>query len=140
MPSEGSRPLHGKVTGMTDTAFGPAGGPTDLYIGGKWLPARDGRRFDVINPATGDALASVADAGVPDAVAAVAAADAAAASWATTAPPHPAEVLRRAFELMTAQAEDHARLISLENGKALADARGEGAYAAESFRWYADET
>src|SRR5438128_1092288 len=69
MPSEGSRPSHRKVPAMTDTAFGPDGGPADLYIGGKWLPARDGRRFDVINPATGDALARVADAGVAAAMA-----------------------------------------------------------------------
>jgi succinate-semialdehyde dehydrogenase/glutarate-semialdehyde dehydrogenase len=124
---------------MTDTVFGPDGGPADLYIGGKWLPARDGRRFDVINPATGDALASVADAGVPDALAAVEAAHAAGSYWATTAPRDRAEILRRAFELMTAQAEEYARLISLENGKALPDARGEVAYAAEFFRWYAEE-
>ena len=112
---------------------------TDLYIGGKAVPAADGRRFDVVDPATGTAIASVADGGLEDATAAVNAAEEAAASWAATAPRQRAEILRRAFELMTAQAETLARLISLENGKALRDARGEVAYAAEFFRWYSEE-
>ena len=74
-----------------------------------------------------------------DAIAAVDAADAAAADWAATAPRQRAEILRRAFELMTARKGDLARLISLENGKALTDAAGEVAYAAEFFRWYSEE-
>ena len=72
-------------------------------------------------------------------MAAVDAADAAAAAWAATAPRERAEILRRAFELMTARGGELARLISLENGKALTDAAGEVAYAAEFFRWYAEE-
>ena len=112
---------------------------TDLYIGGKAVPASDGGRFDVLDPATGKVLASVADGTVEDAIASLDAAEEAAAQWAGTAPRERAEVLRRAFELMTAQAEDLARLITLENGKALADARGEVAYAAEFFRWYSEE-
>ncbi|MCW2599699.1 MAG: NAD-dependent succinate-semialdehyde dehydrogenase [Frankiales bacterium] len=113
--------------------------PTDLYIDGKWVPAADGGRFDVLDPATGDLLVSVADGSVTDAGHAVDAAAAAAGEWAATAPRVRGEILRRAFELMTAQAEDLARLISLENGKALPDARGEVAYAAEFFRWYGEE-
>jgi succinate-semialdehyde dehydrogenase/glutarate-semialdehyde dehydrogenase len=112
---------------------------TELYIGGEAVPAGDGGRFDVLDPATGDVVASVADGTVDDAIAAVDAADKAAAAWAATPPRARAEILRKAFELMTAQGEDLARLISLENGKALADARGEVAYAAEFFRWYAEE-
>ena len=103
------------------------------------MPAASGDRFDVLDPATGRVVASVADGGVEDAIAAVDAADAAAAGWAATAPRARAEVLRKAFELMTAQADRFARLISLENGKALGDARGEVAYAAEFFRWYSEE-
>ena len=110
---------------------------TDLFIGGKWVPAAD--RFDVLDPATGDVLASVADGSVGDAISAVDAASAAAASWAATSPRARSSILRAAFELMTARASDLAQLISLENGKALADARGEVAYAAEFFRWYAEE-
>jgi succinate-semialdehyde dehydrogenase / glutarate-semialdehyde dehydrogenase len=113
--------------------------PTDLYVGGKWVPAADGSRFDVLDPATGDVVARVADGGVADALAAVEAASAAAAGWAATPPRERSEILRRAFTLMTAQSEDLARLISLENGKALPDARGEVAYAAEFFRWYGEE-
>ncbi|GII56846.1 NAD-dependent succinate-semialdehyde dehydrogenase [Planotetraspora thailandica] len=112
---------------------------TELYIGGKAVPASDGGRFDVLDPATGDVVASVADGTVDDAIAAVDAADQAAASWAATPPRQRAEILRKAFEVMTARSEDLARLISLENGKALPDARGEVAYAAEFFRWYAEE-
>jgi succinate-semialdehyde dehydrogenase/glutarate-semialdehyde dehydrogenase len=112
---------------------------TDLYIGGKAVPAQDGGRFEVLDPATGAAITTVADAGVADAIAAVDAADEAAAGWAATAPRERAEILRRTFELMREQAEDFAQLISRENGKALPDARGEVAYAAEFFRWYSEE-
>ncbi|MFE9691834.1 NAD-dependent succinate-semialdehyde dehydrogenase [Micromonospora sp. NPDC005806] len=112
---------------------------TDLYIGGKAVPAADGGRFDVVDPATGSVITTVADGTVQDAIAAVDAAEQAAARWAATAPRQRAEILRRGFELMTAQADDLARLITLENGKALADARGEVAYAAEFFRWYSEE-
>ena len=112
---------------------------TDLWIGGKAVPASDGSRFDVHDPATGQVLTSVANGTVDDALAAVDAADSAAAAWAATAPRERSEILRRAFELMTAQSEQLARLVTLENGKALPDARGEVAYAAEFFRWYAEE-
>jgi len=112
---------------------------TDLYIGGKAVHAADGRRFDVVDPATGQTLATVADASVEDAIAAVDAAEDAAPAWAATPPRHRAEILHRAFELMMGGAEDLARLISLENGKALRDARREVAYAAEFFRWYSEE-
>ena len=113
--------------------------PTDLFLGGKWVPASSGGRFDVYDPSTGDVIASVADGTVQDAIAAVDAAAAAAADWAATAPRQRAEILRRAFELMTARKGELARLISLENGKALTDAAGEVAYAAEFFRWYSEE-
>ncbi|NMI54332.1 NAD-dependent succinate-semialdehyde dehydrogenase [Streptomyces sp. RLB3-17] len=113
--------------------------PTDLFIGGKWRPSSDGSRIDVMDPATGEKLADVASASTEDALAAVAAADAALPGWAATPPRQRAEFLRRAFDLMTERAEDFAELIVLENGKTLTDARGEVAYAAEFFRWYAEE-
>jgi succinate-semialdehyde dehydrogenase/glutarate-semialdehyde dehydrogenase len=122
---------------MTDQLLADV--PNDLFVGGKWIPAASGDRFDVVNPATGTTIATVADGGVDDALAAVAAADGAAAAWAATAPRERAEILRRAFTLMTEQADRLARLVSLENGKALVDARGEVAYAAEFFRWYSEE-
>jgi succinate-semialdehyde dehydrogenase/glutarate-semialdehyde dehydrogenase len=113
--------------------------PLDLCIAGKAVPASDGGRFDVFDPATGEVLASVADGTVEDALSAVDAADRAAAGWAATAPRERSEILSRAFVLMRERSDELAHLISLENGKALADARGEVAYAAEFFRWYAEE-
>jgi len=113
--------------------------PLDLCVGGKAVPASDGGRFDVLDPATGGVIASVANGTVEDALTCVEAAHAAAAGWAATPPRQRSEILRRAFELMTERADEIAHLISLENGKALPDARGETAYAAEFFRWYAEE-
>jgi succinate-semialdehyde dehydrogenase/glutarate-semialdehyde dehydrogenase len=113
--------------------------PTDLYVGGKWRPASDGARFHVIDPATENAITSVANATVADASAAVDAASAAFAEWAARKPRERAEVLRKAYELIMRDAERFAKLITIENGKALSDARAEVAYAAEFFRWYAEE-
>lgn len=113
--------------------------PTELFVGGVWQPAASGRRLEVSDPSTGAVIASVADAGTDDARAAVDAAAAAAADWAATAPRARADLLMRAFALMQSRSEELALLISLENGKSLTDARGEVAYAAEFFRWYAEE-
>src|SRR5690606_10347969 len=92
---------------------------TELFIGGKWVPARDGNRFEVRDPATGDVIATVADGGEADADAAVDAAAAAGAAWAAAPPRERGEVLRKAWELMTERSGELAKLISLENGKAL---------------------
>lgn len=112
---------------------------TDLYINGQWVPGADGARFDVINPADEQVLASVASAEIADADAALDAAEAAMKDWAARTPRQRSEVLRKAWELMTAQLDEFARLITLENGKARADAMGEATYAAEFFRWFAEE-
>jgi succinate-semialdehyde dehydrogenase / glutarate-semialdehyde dehydrogenase len=113
--------------------------PTDLYIGGKWRKSSDNQRFDVIDPATEKPIASVASASVEDAKAAVDAASAAMEGWAAKKPRERAEVLRKAYELIIRDTERFAKLMTIENGKALADSRGEVAYAAEFFRWYAEE-
>ena len=113
--------------------------PTDLWIGGKWRKASDGGRFDVIDPATERKIASVASATVDDAKAALDAAEGAFEGWAGRKPRERAEILRKAYELIMRDAERFAKLITLENGKALPDSRGEVAYAAEFFRWYAEE-
>jgi succinate-semialdehyde dehydrogenase / glutarate-semialdehyde dehydrogenase len=113
--------------------------PTDLYIGGKWRKASDGKRFDVIDPATEKTIASVASASVEDAKAAVDAASTAMEGWAARKPRERAEVLRKAFELIIRDTERFAKLMTIENGKALPDSRAEVAYAAEFFRWYAEE-
>src|SRR5438477_4031086 len=113
--------------------------PTDLYIGGKWRPSSDKSRFDVIDPATENKVASVASATVDDAKAAVDAAANAFPGWAAKKPRERAEILRKSFELIMRDAERLAKLITIENGKALSDSRGEVAYAAEFFRWNAEE-
>src|SRR3954462_4143684 len=113
--------------------------PTELLVAGVWRQAGSGRRLEVHDPATDTVLASIADADPGDTEAAVAAADAAAADWAATAPRFRADLLMRAFGLMHDRSEELARLICLENGKSMADARSEVAYAAEFFRWYAEE-
>src|SRR5258707_8717808 len=113
--------------------------PTDLWIGGKWCKSSDGARFDVIDPATEKTIASVASATVDDAKRAVDAAQEAFPAWAAKKPRERAEILRKAFEVIMRDAERFAKLITLENGKALSDSRGEIAYAAEFFRWYAEE-
>jgi succinate-semialdehyde dehydrogenase/glutarate-semialdehyde dehydrogenase len=111
----------------------------DLFIGGKWRKPSAGGRIEVIDPSTERVVGSVADATISDAIAAVDAAEAAAADWAATAPRRRADILMRAFAIMTERVEYLAELISRENGKALPDARGEVAYAAEFLRWYAEE-
>ena len=111
--------------------------PTGLLIGGEWVKGTG--TFPVLNPATEEPLAEVADGTVADALDAVGAAHDALPGWAATAPRRRAEILHRAFDLMIARSESLARLMSAENGKSLRDARGEAAYAAEFFRWYAEE-
>jgi succinate-semialdehyde dehydrogenase/glutarate-semialdehyde dehydrogenase len=113
--------------------------PSQLLVGGRWVDASDGRTFEVDDPATGAVIAVVADGSVEDGLAAVSAAHEALPGWAATAPRQRAEVLRRTFDLMTERTEELARLIVRENGKALPDARGEVTYAAEFFRWFAEE-
>ncbi|WP_442543187.1 NAD-dependent succinate-semialdehyde dehydrogenase [Arthrobacter sp. KN11-1C] len=113
--------------------------PTGLLINGQWLPAASGKTFDVEDPSTGKVLVSISDAGVEDGAAAMDAAAAAQVSWARTAPRERGEILRRAFELVTARAEDFALLMTLEMGKPLAEARGEVAYGAEFLRWFSEE-
>jgi succinate-semialdehyde dehydrogenase / glutarate-semialdehyde dehydrogenase len=108
-----------------------------LYINGLWQVASSGKTLDVVDPSNESLIARVADADEIDGLATVEAAAAAAPEWADTAPRKRAEILRRCFELMTERAKDLAWLISLENGKALSDARGEVGYAAEFFRWNA---
>jgi succinate-semialdehyde dehydrogenase/glutarate-semialdehyde dehydrogenase len=110
---------------------------TDLYIDGGWHKTAD--RFDVINPATEEVIASVASADIADADKALDAAEKAMADWAARTPRERSEVLRKAWELMTSRLDDFAHLITLENGKAGTDAKGEATYAAEFFRWFAEE-
>jgi succinate-semialdehyde dehydrogenase/glutarate-semialdehyde dehydrogenase len=113
--------------------------PTGLLIGGEWRPAASGATTKVEDPSTGEVLAEVADAGPEDGMAALAAAHEAQAGFAAMAPRERGEILRRAYEAMIARADDLALLMTLEMGKPLAESRGEVTYAAEFFRWFAEE-
>ena len=110
---------------------------TDSFIDGTWADAA--ARRDVVDPATEQPFASVANASIDDCLAAVQAADRAWPAWRQTATRQRGEILRKAFELMMARQRELAELISRENGKIVADAMAEVAYAAEFFRWYSEE-
>lgn len=114
-------------------------GQTHLLIGGEWREASDGSRIDVLDPATADSLTSVASGNEDDARAAVDAAAAAQGAWAATSPRERATILERAFQLMLDRKDELAELVVQEMGKALPEAAGEVAYAAEFYRWYAGE-
>ncbi|MFC4469928.1 NAD-dependent succinate-semialdehyde dehydrogenase [Streptomyces xiangluensis] len=117
---------------MTDT-------PTQLFIGGAWVDAADGATLPVDDPATGEIIAHVADAGPKDARLAEDAAVGAQDGWARTAPRARSEILRRAYEIIIDRTDELAHLMTAEMGKPLAEARGEVAYAAEFFRWFSEE-
>jgi succinate-semialdehyde dehydrogenase/glutarate-semialdehyde dehydrogenase len=110
---------------------------TQLYIDGQWVEGAS--KVAVHDPSDGSVIAEVSMASDAQCDAAIAAADAAAVEWAKTAPRFRSEILRKAFEIMTSEIEAIATLISRENGKAMPDARGEAGYAAEFFRWFAEE-
>jgi succinate-semialdehyde dehydrogenase/glutarate-semialdehyde dehydrogenase len=110
---------------------------TDLYIDGAWVKG-DGT-LPVTDPSTGNVIAEVATAGEAHCNAAVTAAHNAFKTWSKTAPRVRSEILRKAFELMIAEADHLAKIVSMENGKVFSDAKGEITYAAEFFRWFAEE-
>ncbi len=112
----------------------------DLFIGGEWRTGQDPDRIDVYDPATGEVITSVAAGGVDDVDDACDAAAAAQREWAATSPRDRSEILRASWQTLLDHTDELAELIVRENGKPLADARGEVAYAAEFFRWNAEET
>ncbi|WP_049332358.1 NAD-dependent succinate-semialdehyde dehydrogenase [Rothia mucilaginosa] len=112
--------------------------PTDLLIGGSWVTGDNGS-FPVHNPSCDQILAHVADASVEQGIEALDAACDARTSWAATSPRERADILNRAYTLMTQRTEVIARLMTLEMGKPLDQSRGEVAYAANYLRWYAEE-
>ena len=112
--------------------------PTDLLLGGSWVTGDNGS-FPVHNPSCGQILAHVADASVEQGIEALDAACDARASWTATSVRERADILNRAYTLMTQRTEVIARLMTLEMGKPLDQSRGEVAYAANYLRWYAEE-
>jgi len=110
-----------------------------LFIGGEWQSATDGRTFPVYDPSNGAVLCEVSDASVADGTAALDTAAATQAEWEAYAPRQRGEILRSAYERLLARQEELALLMTLEMGKPLGESRGEVAYAAEFFRWFAEE-
>jgi succinate-semialdehyde dehydrogenase/glutarate-semialdehyde dehydrogenase len=122
-----------------DVARSLGRGPHALLIDGTWRGAARGGTFVVDDPATGERLADVADGDAADTAAAIDAAVAAFAGWAATPGPARAAVLRRLAGALMAERERLATIMTLEQGKPLAEARGEIAYAASFFDWFAGE-
>ncbi|NED96382.1 NAD-dependent succinate-semialdehyde dehydrogenase [Phytoactinopolyspora alkaliphila] len=115
--------------------------PGDLLIGGDWVSrVTDGRVFEVTDPATGEVVATLPDGGAAETQAAIDAADAVRQSWAGTTALERSALLRDAAQRMRADTERLARLITLEQGKPLSESRGEVAYAASFFDWFAEES
>jgi succinate-semialdehyde dehydrogenase / glutarate-semialdehyde dehydrogenase len=110
---------------------------TDALINGQWVAGS--QRFDVTDPATGGHLASVANLGAVEAEAAIAAANAAWGPWKTKTAKERSIILRKWFDLLIANTEDLARLMTAENGKPIAESRGEVAYGASFVEWFAEE-
>ena len=112
---------------------------TGNFIAGEWLAPEAGRSLDVTDPATGAVIAAVPDSNAADARAAVDAAHAAFPAWRRTPAKQRAQILKRWNDLVLAHQEDLGRLISREQGKPLAEGRGEVAYAASYIEWFAEE-
>ena len=131
---------------MSDTAISARRDITDKrllrsfsYIGGKWCAAASGETFVVSDPASGDFLADVASLSAEESAAAIDAAQTAFAGWAGLLPQERSAILRRWFDLMIQHREDLARIMVLEQGKPLSEARGEIDYAAAFVEYYAEE-
>jgi succinate-semialdehyde dehydrogenase/glutarate-semialdehyde dehydrogenase len=110
---------------------------TQLFIDGKWVDGSG--KLPVTDPSNESVIAEVQTAGDAECLAAIDAADKAFKTWSKTAPRVRAEILRKAFEIMVAEADQLAKIVSMENGKVLSDAKGEILYAAEFFRWFSEE-
>ncbi|MEK7318293.1 MAG: NAD-dependent succinate-semialdehyde dehydrogenase [Pseudomonadota bacterium] len=109
------------------------------YVDGQWISADSGATFDVTDPATGEVIARVADLGAAETTRAVAAAEVAQKAWAAKTGKERANILRRWFDLMLANTDDLAYLMTREQGKPLSEAKGEIAYAASFIEWFAEE-
>ena len=112
----------------------------DAFINGKWVKAKSGATFSVNNPATGDIIANVTNLDSGDAELAIAAAEQALSSWRSKTAKDRAMVMRKWFDLIIANTEDLAILMTLEQGKPLVESRGEVAYGASFVEWFAEES
>ncbi len=109
------------------------------YVNGQWIEADDEGRFSVTNPANGELIAEVASLGRAETARAIDAAQAALPAWRARTAKERSSILRTWYELIMANQEDLARLLSWEQGKPLAESRGEIAYGASFIEWFAEE-
>ena len=112
---------------------------TSAYIEGQWTDADNGETFDVLNPANGEVIASVAKCGTAETRRAIEAAETAQIEWRRKTAKERAALLRNWFNLMIEAQEDLAQILTAEQGKPLAEARGEIAYGASYIEWFAEE-
>ena len=117
----------------------PSSLQTDLFINGRWQQAANGATFAVENPATNEVIAHVADGSPEDAALAIEAAGRAQAAWGKSTPRERADILRRAYELVIANTDRLAAIMTAEMGKPLTEAKGEVAYGADMLRWFSEE-
>ncbi|MFT6452801.1 MAG: succinate-semialdehyde dehydrogenase/glutarate-semialdehyde dehydrogenase [Halocynthiibacter sp.] len=127
------------VTNLANLLKDPTLLATKAYLAGEWADADDGGTFDVLNPARGDVICSVADLGRVETARAIAAAETAQKAWAARTGKDRANILRKWYELMMENADDLATILTAEQGKPLAEARGEIAYGASFIEWFAEE-
>lgn len=112
---------------------------TRAFVGGEWVDADDGATFEVTNPARGDVIAHVADLGRAETARAIDAAAAAMKDWAARTAKDRAQVMRKWFDLMMANQDDLGTILTAEQGKPLAEAKGEIAYGASFIEWFGEE-
>jgi succinate-semialdehyde dehydrogenase/glutarate-semialdehyde dehydrogenase len=112
---------------------------SDAYVNGAWVPADSGARFAVLNPSTGETIAEVADVTEVETRRAIEAASEAWPLWRKKTAKERAALMRKYFELIMANQEDLARIMTAEQGKPLAETRGEVAYGASFIEWFGEE-
>ena len=127
------------VTDLRSLLKDPTLLPNKAYIAGEWVDAADGATFPVTNPARGDVIALVPNLTRADAVRAIAAADVARVEWAGRTGKERAAVLRKWFDLCMANLDDLGAILTAEQGKPLAEAKGEVAYGASYIEWFGEE-
>ena len=126
-------------TNLKDLLKDPSLLATQGYLAGEWVDGDDGATFDVTNPARGDVIAKVADLSRAQTARAIAAAEAAQKEWAAKTAKERANILRRWYDLMMENADDLGTILTAEQGKPLAEAKGEIGYGASFIEFFAEE-
>ena len=126
-------------TNLKDLLKDPSLLATQGYLAGEWVNGEDGATFDVTNPARGDVIAKVADLSRAQTARAIAAAEAAQKEWAAKTAKERANILRRWYDLMMENADDLGTILTAEQGKPLAEAKGEVGYGASFIEFFAEE-